>query len=498
MGELWRYFKNILHWGPIQKPGPVQALAHGTAQGMEQAREDALYLRDQWLPALCDESMVPEHGLSRGIIRHVTETAAQYRSRVVHAYAWHMLGGKTEGLPEILRFYGFDVESVENMRQFSPTRWAEFMVRLKTPDSYIDQEAQLNSLKTLVWLVYEYKAARSYFFRVYNDSYDRRPIVLGVGPKLGSGWLSHWSGVIAPEAGDDDTIVSFGMRYGFQGEHILHQAAQSGLRALYASQGVRRLNAFVLGRSRLSDKYIRRHGFVFSELISVQNAERLITSHPWEGPWEGPWEETTGWTRFGFPMQTRVLSFARSQLVLSSRANRLSSLNSRLGAVRTAVVVDNSPRLGSYRLSVHGPVRREVLLRDYQQQRAQLSVPALALPPGRCGLSAVLKLPGERLDENGWTGPWAGSWTAYEGQAGLEELRSLAARALAPEKAHSGGMSMLAVPVQPCAPADTGVCRAETIIAHGSPLRDLSWSGKWDSRRWWDYTGFFNISTIEG
>ena len=93
MGELWRYFKNILHWGPIQRPGPIQALAHGTAQGMEQAREDALYLRDQWLPARCDESMVPEHGLSRGIIRHVSETGAQYRSRVVHAYAWHMLGG---------------------------------------------------------------------------------------------------------------------------------------------------------------------------------------------------------------------------------------------------------------------------------------------------------------------------------------------------------------------------------------------------------------------
>ena len=166
MGELWRYFRDILHWGPIQKPGPLQALAHGTARSMDQTREDMLYLRDQWLPARCEESMVPEHGESRGIIRHVgrqvTETPEQYRARVVHAYAWHMLGGKVAGLPEILKFYGFDV-TIENMRPFAPTRWAEFMVRLEAPPSYVDQFRQIEDLPELVWLLNEYKPARSFF-----------------------------------------------------------------------------------------------------------------------------------------------------------------------------------------------------------------------------------------------------------------------------------------------------------------------------------------------
>lgn len=255
MGGMWRYFLDVLGWGPIQTPGPLQALTRGAARSMDQTREDMLYLRDQWFPARCEESMVPEHGESRGIIRHVgrhvTETPEQYRARVVHAYAWHMLGGKAQGLPQILRFYGFDVEAIENMRQFSPTRWAEFMVRLRTPDTYADQEAQLTSLKTLIWLVNEYKPARSYFFRLYNDSYDRRPITLGVGPKLGSGWLSFWSGVVVPETGDDGTLVSFGMKYGFQGETLLRQDMQCGLLSLHSSQGMRRRNAFVLGHSRL-------------------------------------------------------------------------------------------------------------------------------------------------------------------------------------------------------------------------------------------------------
>ncbi len=501
MGGMWRYFLDVLGWGPIQKPGPLQALTHGTARSMDQTREDMLYLRDQWFPARCEESMVAEHGESRGIIRHVgrhaTETPEQYRARVVHAYAWHMLGGKVQGLPQILRFYGFDVEAIENMRQFSPTRWAEFMVRLRTPDTYADQEAQLTSLKTLIWLVNEYKPARSYFFRLYNDSYDRRPITLGVGPKLGSGWLSFWSGVVVPETGDDGTLVSFGMKYGFQGETLLRQDMQCGLLSLHSSQGMRRRNAFVLGHSRLSDTFIRRHGFIFSELVSIQNAERYYTPHTWEGPWEGLWEKVTAWTRLVPPLHCRVLTFARSQLVLGRRGGGLSGLNSRLGGVRKAVVVDDSPKLGGFRLSSHGPVRREVPLLDYRREWLTLSAPAIAPQSAQCGLVYVLEAVAERLDENGWTGPWSGPWTAYPMQAGLASAHCVQGEAVAPADALTGQSSLLAVQSPALAPADTGISRTEVLTMHGRPLRDLRWAGAWDARRWWDYTGLSNISTVE-
>ena len=165
MSEFWKYFHDTLAWPLIHAPGPLAALARGAALALDRVRDDVVYFRRQWFPALCDPALVPDFGASRGLVRLPKAGAEQYRARVVHAYRWHLLGGKVEGLPEILKFYGFDV-TIENMRPFAPTRWAEFMVRLEAPPSYVDQFRQIEDLPELVWLLNEYKPARSFFFQV--------------------------------------------------------------------------------------------------------------------------------------------------------------------------------------------------------------------------------------------------------------------------------------------------------------------------------------------
>lgn len=496
--EFWRYFHDILRWPLIHSPGPLSALARGQAASLDETRDDILYFRQQWFPEHCEDALIPGFGASRGLTRHPRESAEQFRARVVNAWRWHLLGGKVQGLPEILKFYGFEVLAVENMRQFAPTRWAEFMVRLKTPESDIGQAEQVADIKTLIWLVNEYKPARSYFFRLYNDSYDRRPITLSIGPRLGSGWLSYWSGVTMPDAGDSGTIISFGLRSRYQGEQVLTSPGRIALSAVLAGRGMRRLNAFLLGKSRLSDTFIRRHSFVIGEIISLQNAERVFAPHGWSGPWSGPWVESSGWTRIIPAWRLRVLGFARSQLVPGHRRNGvLGSLNGRLGAVRRAVAVDDSPILGDFRLSLHGPLRRVIPLLEYRRALLGFSCPQTGLCGPHGGLSACFCLRGERLDENGWQGPWSGPWTAYPLHTGFSATHGAQAARIAPVSGRGGQVAALAAQAERLKPEDTDTAGQELLTLHGTTLRHQSWSGPWGNRKWWDYTGQATIQPLE-
>lgn len=503
MGELWRYFRDILHWGPIQKPGPLQALAHGTARSMDQTREDMLYLRDQWLPARCEESMVPEHGESRGIIRHVgrqvTETPEQYRARVVHAYAWHMLGGKVAGLPEILKFYGFDV-TIENMRPFAPTRWAEFMVRLEAPPSYVDQFRQIEDLPELVWLLNEYKPARSFFFRVYNATYDRRPLVLGIGPKLGSGWLSLWSGVPIGGVGEQnkDSLVSLGVRCAFHGEAPYRRRAWAGLHNGMGARGESPLRrGFILGRSRLSQTFPRYGGYVFSQLFSLQGGEPVLDDRTWDdGAWDDRrWEEIVGWTRSVAPGVAGMTSFAKSQLVLGR--SRLSGINAKLGGVRVFHWLENLPRLGSFRLGVNGPRRRAEPMHEFSARQARLPAAPARVPSGLGIGSSVLGVHGAGPFDDGWTGAWDDRrWGGYPIYAGLACTAGLSTEAAAVPDAGAWGASVASAGAAPVA-SDPGRAHGASLLSlGGAPLHNENWTGEWDDRRWNEYAGFAKLTTI--
>ena len=228
MSEFWKYFRDALSWGLIQSPGPLQAVVRGAALALDQLRDDVVYFRHQWFPALCTPELVAAHGESRGIIRHPKESAEQYRQRVVHAYRWHLLGGKTEGLPEILKFYGFNALLVESLRRYQPSRWAEFQIGLKTPVTQEAQEALLADLDTLIWLVKEYKPARSVLARLYTDTYNRLPTVWSEGPEWSGGFWSHFSGVPFP-SNADKLIVSFGIAFRAQAERYNLTGAGLGI-----------------------------------------------------------------------------------------------------------------------------------------------------------------------------------------------------------------------------------------------------------------------------
>lgn len=207
--NFWAYFADTLHWPLAHVPGPLQALLRGLGAHMDTSRDDMAYVRAQFFPSLCEGGILPLHGDSRGIIRHQSETDAQFRARVSHAWRWHMLGGKTLGLPEILAFYGYPVARIENTADTIPARWAEFQLELREPASQIEQDLILHQMDTLLWLTNEYKPARSRLARIYHAGYDVRPLILDRHFGLDRNFLDGESGIYYPE---DDVVVSFGYR----------------------------------------------------------------------------------------------------------------------------------------------------------------------------------------------------------------------------------------------------------------------------------------------
>ena len=133
MSLFWKYFKDTLKWRWIQAAGPMAALVQGAAIVMDGVREDILWLRLQAFPDTCDDQFLAIHGEARGIYQRENETLARYRTRVIKAYAWQLLGGKNLGLPKILEHYGYPGTQIYNMKEEDPARWAEFKIKL--PDT---------------------------------------------------------------------------------------------------------------------------------------------------------------------------------------------------------------------------------------------------------------------------------------------------------------------------------------------------------------------------
>lgn len=361
---FWSYFADKLHWPQAFAPGPLQAVVRGLAHHLDTTREDMPYLRQQFFPGLCADDFVPEHGLSRSLVRHPRETPEQFRQRVVDAYRWHLLGGKTSGLPQILQFYGFDIVRIENMGDSNPSRWAEFALELQIPTSDAGYADIVSTLDSLIWLVNEYKPARSRLFRIYTDEYDIRPIVLSEGPALSEGRLSFYSGVpVSGGDGSDDVLVSLGATRRMQAAAYLTSDADASF-GIESRMGnlAPYLDRFVLGRSRLSDRLPCNNPFVIGALVSFLWAERQTVARSWRGEWDArSWLDYTGFDRRLPRWRMAHRNLSRSQLAPADSA--LSDTNSRLGAT-FATVIDNPPRLGVFRLSGHDCGRRDLRLHE--------------------------------------------------------------------------------------------------------------------------------------
>lgn len=413
MSEFWKYFHDILAWPLIHAPGPLSGLVRGMASTLDATRDDVVYFRRQWFPTLCEQGLVPVFGAGRGLSRSPVENDEQFRTRVVNAWRWHQLGGRQQGVPEILAAYGYHVEAIENMRQFAPTRWAEFMVRLETPPCYGDQQAQLDQLAHLVWLILEYKPARSFFFRIYNDTNDRRPIIPGIGPKLGSGILSFWSGMTDPGIGDGDVLIAFGVKISLYSLPLLSAATLWGLTERLSLYGPRCVNNFVLSVSRLSDTFLRRNPFVFSEIVSNGSGDTLYYSAFWaDGGWDDhPWERWEGITRSIPPFTLGIRQIARSQL--ETGLSRLSGINERLGGIRRIVLSRGVNRLSRLRLGNHGPVRTPLCLLAYTAERQSMrEVFFPGFVPGQCWGAEMLVQTGRSPWPNAGTWEEEGGWNS--------------------------------------------------------------------------------------
>lgn len=320
--EFWRYFREILRWPLIHKPGPLAALVQGQARSLDETRDDIVYFREQWFPEHCEASFIPGYGTSRGLVRHPKESAEQFRTRVVNAWRWHLLGGKVEGLPEILKFYGFDVPTIDSLRAFQPSRWAEFQLGLKTPVTQEEQQALLEGLDTLIWLVNEYKPARSVLARVYTDTYNANPTGWSGLPVSDQGWSqgfwSRFSGVDYAGNGDNPSVVvSFGMACRAQAETYAAGDVGMGVENVHGILAPY-LDRPIWSRSFWGQKYPRNHAFVIGEVLLLHWCVRIATSWPWRGKWDKrPWAKDVTWDRVLPKWAMRRREWAKVEAVYS-------------------------------------------------------------------------------------------------------------------------------------------------------------------------------------
>lgn len=416
---FWSYFAERLAWRPILGPGPLQALAKGVAHRLDGVKEDGLFMRDQWFPSRCEPEYVPEHGRSRGLIRHVRETPDQFRTRVAGAWNWHMMGGKQQGLPKILDFYGFRVGEAENLRRWQPSRWAEFQLALRDTDTATSLDAILQVLDVLVWLIDEYKPARSVLARLYNDVYDLHPTRYSDGPAYGDGLYSTFSGVPATVLGDGydpDLLLSFGIRRYSQAEGLgelepnFHGAERFIFEAPY-------INAAVYSDTRYGDSFPTNNGVFVGELTNLHACEALTESHHWSGLWDGRrWQETVSWGRVWpeFTFSRREVS--KIQAVYSEAGpdhGRYSGLNCVYG-VPEVELVDRAPRYGDSEYS--GDIGRRRVVVHEQVRENRLSSCEPVNPETAEPVRRIVRVSAAAPVSNpAWAGSWdARTWSGYE------------------------------------------------------------------------------------
>ncbi len=267
MSIFTKYF-NALAWPLAHERGVLQAIIRGLALDMDKDAASMVVLRDQFVPGRSDDIILPHHGTSRGIYRHPSETDAMYRDRVAHALAFHAKGGKQIGFMELLRFFGFQPLEIQNLRHWSPARWAEFGVCLA------DSDLTLERLKDFLFLANEYKPARSVLSRIYNPGYDLRPALYSLsdfGNCLYSGFSGVHADVLGPEF-DHDLLISLGYKHSAQASRsdAAPPAFAGVLNLVFVAYYVDRP---VYSLSRYGQKFLPNHSFITSQLASYKTKE---------------------------------------------------------------------------------------------------------------------------------------------------------------------------------------------------------------------------------
>lgn len=182
MGRFLDYFRNELRFPPILRSGALALLADGGSETLDAARDAQMQLRDQFLPARCEEAYLIHFARSRGITRHPLEPSEHWLTRVRFAYHWWSRGGRASAMAEALRS-GFNFAAVMVFNHGSegslidetsgvqlvdetsgamlnyerdPSRWAEFAVTI-----YLAGNEYAYTVDQVIWAINEVKPGRS-------------------------------------------------------------------------------------------------------------------------------------------------------------------------------------------------------------------------------------------------------------------------------------------------------------------------------------------------
>ena len=286
--------------------------------------------------------------------REVAQTPEQLAAMVRSAIAWHRFKGTPASIKKALNLFGYSGITIEE--DGTGKHWATYQLGLP-------QIATPEAVRHIVTICNEMAPARCRLWRITTEAFDRRPIIVSRGPRLGDGWLSFYSGV-SVETPEGDVIVSFGTRNAYQAEAYANDPLCASFGSIiHLGFLAPYLDRFVVGRSGLSFPYPRNHGFAMGSLFSILWADRATTARRWQGEWDARcWLDYTGFDRKLPPWRMGRRGLSRAQLV-PGWGEVLSQHNARLGA-SFAVTIDNPAKLGAARLSVHNPERHLVRLHE--------------------------------------------------------------------------------------------------------------------------------------
>jgi len=193
MGVFWKYFQKTLRFLPILQPGPLAALAEGGAATLDSARTAALWLRDQAFPERCELERLADYAAARGINRFEFELDEQFYGRVRAAYAWHILGGRPEGVRlALVAAMGTANVTLEALRDSDPERWAEHRIRITGISG-----AALNNLPTVE--------------ATFNEVKQGGAKLAGIDVEITLPTVTRYHGVGGMSTGEVATIYPFGV-----------------------------------------------------------------------------------------------------------------------------------------------------------------------------------------------------------------------------------------------------------------------------------------------
>lgn len=360
--------------------------------------------------------------------RETARTVDELAAMTLNSIAWHRIKGTPAGIKRALALFGYAASIEEDG---TGRDWATYQLGLPSiPD--------LETVRRIVAVCEEMAPARCRLWRMYTRDYDFRPGIWS-GSLPVSAWSQCWwslySGTEVPGipgiSEDQDLIVSFGSRRGFQAEGYAGPAMAAGLGWL-TRHGMLApyLDRDIWGRTQWSDVWPQNHGFTSGQIYSLLWAERRTVSFGWIGLWDARrWLDVTGWDRKLPLWSMGDRQWSRSEAVWSwpegeweeDRPGDWSALNSCYGIPR-AEMLDAPPLWGASLWSDDAGQPRRVRLHELRSAHCALG--STAVEPGRA------------------SGPGAGM------------------------------------------PGCSGTAL--------QPLHNQTWSEQWDTRRWQNYVGYLH------